>query len=156
MAVVRWGYCGKSKLVNYHQYHISATLFWSCIATHAYAWRVYHRQEHLFATLMLLCACTAEPAIPFIDTLGAYHSSRLAAFLAENQGRFISGEDLDRFSLSFSFSFCHHLQAQFRCRAVIIFVENCIPGLRMVPTCICMALSALQGSADTINRSLRW
>src|SRR5438045_2774798 len=97
---------------------------WSCIAAHAYSWRVHYRQKHLFATLMLFGTCIAQPSRAFVDTLGADLGGGFAAYLAGDQRRFISGEDLDGFPLCFSFTFCHHLQAQFCGCAVIVLVEK--------------------------------
>src|SRR5947209_1656696 len=75
----------------------------------------------------LLRALLAQPASTLVDTLGAHLGGWFAADLAGDQRCFISGEHRDRLPLRFSFSYCHHLQAQFRWRAVIILVEKLLP-----------------------------
>src|SRR2546425_9543040 len=99
----------------------------SRVRAHSYAWGIHHRQHHLFTALVILHALLAQPAPFIVDTLSTYLSGRFSTNIARDHQRLIPGEVLDGFPLRFPFSFSHHLQSQFRCRAEIIFVVRRLP-----------------------------
>lgn len=83
----------------------SAALRRASIGAHAYSWRVYDGQKHVFTTFMLLRTRFAQPACAFVDTLRAYLGGGFAAHATGDYRRFVSSEYLDgRFALYFSLS----------------------------------------------------
>src|SRR5436190_23906417 len=73
----------------------SAALRRAAIGAHAYPWRVYDWQKHLFTAFMLFRARFAQPACAFVDTLSAYIRGGFAAYIAGDSRSFISGKYLD-------------------------------------------------------------